>query len=189
MATDDLGYFEIDGPVSDEERAFLSAIRRHTQGRLDLWGRREGSASGPVLVGIHVDAPSVALITAGVRVQLGHLHGDRLDDQSYDFADPPSSLAIDVVGSPEELAAAATTWFGDLERRTIVRHEWVHKGRIYAHCYVFADTKEPLAQMYRRDWAPFGQAWRLRRGGHVFGRGWIQTSGLGRPDRVTPVRP
>jgi hypothetical protein len=189
MTVDDLAYFEIDGPASDEEHAFLSAIRHRTEGRIYLWGAREGwSESGRVLVGIHIDAPDVALITAGVRVHAGHLHGDRLDDQLYVFPDTPSSLVIDAEGSPKELAAVATTWFETLAQRPIVRHEWTHKGRIYAYCYVFADTGEPLVQMYRDDWAPPGQPEQLIRDGHVYGRGWIQTSGLGQPDQVTPIK-
>ena len=190
MEADDLAYFELDEPVTEEERAFLSAVRRRADGRIYLWGAREGwSESGPVLVGIHIDAPDVALITAGVRVHAGHLHGDRLDDQHYVFPDTPSSLVVDADGSPEELATAATTWFETLVRRPIVRQDWVHKGRIYAQRYVFADTGEPLSQMYRNDWAPSGQPEQLIRSGHVYGRGWIQTSGLGRPDQETQVLP
>ena len=187
MEADGLAYFELDEPVSEEERAFLSAMRRRTEGLIGLWGAREGSESGPVLVGIHMDAPGVALVTAGVRVRAGHLHGDRLDDQSYVFPVTPSSLVIDRDGSPDDLAAAAATWFETLLSRPIVHQEWVHEGQVYAQRWMFADTGEPLAQSYRRDWAPSGQPEHLIRDGHVYGRGWIQTSGLGQPDQETLV--
>jgi hypothetical protein len=190
MEADDLAYFDVDEPVSEVERAFLSAIRRQTEGRMYLWCAREGwSEPGPLLVGLHIDAPEVALLTVGVRVNSDHLHGDRLDHQSYVFPDTPSSLAIDSDGSPDALAATAVTWFETLLGRPIVRQEWLHDGRVYAQRYVFADTGEPLVQSYRRDLAPMGQTEQLIRDGHVFGRGWIQTTGLGEPDQETLVTP
>lgn len=42
-------------------------------------------------------------------------------------------------------------------------------------------------QMYRSDWAPPRQEEHLIAGGFVHGKGWIQTRGLGEPDRVTVV--
>jgi hypothetical protein len=187
MEGDGVAYFDLDEPVSEEERAFLSALRRRTEGVIDLWGAREGLESGPILVGIHIDAPGVALVTAGVRVRAGHLHGDRLDQQSYVFPDTPSSLAIDHDGSPDDLAATAASWFETLIRRPIVHQKWVHEGRVYAQRWMFADTGEPLVQSFTREWAPSGQPEQLIREGHVYGQGWIQTSGLGQPDQENLV--
>lgn len=72
--------------------------------------------------------------------------------------------------------------------RPVVRHEWLHRGRVYADCYLFHDTGERLAQTYRSDWAPRGQEAGLKAAGFERGKGWIQTEGLGEPDRVLHVR-
>lgn len=69
-----------------------------------------------------------------------------------------------------------------------MKHEWLHRGRVYAECYLFADSGERLAQMYRSDWAPLSQEDRLVAEGFVHGKGWIQTRGLGEPDRIVRVR-
>ncbi len=79
----------------------------------------------------------------------------------------------------------STQWFAN---RPIVRHEWLHRRRVYADCYLFEDSGERLAQTYRSDWAPQGQEQRLIAEGFVHGKGWIQTLGLGEPDRVVHVR-
>ncbi|KJY31646.1 hypothetical protein VR46_35260 [Streptomyces sp. NRRL S-444] len=63
-----------------------------------------------------------------------------------------------------------------------------HHGQVYASRYLFADTGEGLVQSYHQTLAPSEQAEALTRAGHVHGRGWIQTSGLGRPDRVVDIR-
>lgn len=42
--------------------------------------------------------------------------------------------------------------------------------------------------MYRGDWAPRGLEAKLVAKGLVHGGGWVQTEGLGEPDRVTLVR-
>jgi hypothetical protein len=187
---DDLESFGVDGDVSDEERAYLSALKRSIDGRFHPWCVREHwSGSGALLVGLHIDAPEIALLTVGVRVSDGDLHGDRMDHQSYTFPVTPTDMAIDSTGSPVELAAATATWFDGLLRRPIVREEWVRRRRVYATRYVLADTGEPLSQSYNRDLAPRGQADQLIRDGHVFGKGWIQVSGLGPPDRVSQIRP
>ena len=184
---DDLDYFEVDGPVSEEEHAFLSALRGWIDGRIYSFSHREDTREAGLLVGVDVAADHLVLLTVGVRFRSGRLHGDRVDSQLYGFPEQPSSLAIDSAGTPIDLATVAAAWFDALLRRPIVRHEWLHGGEVYANRYVFADTGETLVQMYRQDLAPPGQPEQLIKNGHVFGRGWIQTSGLGSPDREIAV--
>lgn len=184
-------WFDFDGPVTDGERAFLAALRQRVEGRLRPWCRREDPLhdGGALIVGIHVDdAPRVALLTAGVHLDDDRIRGDDLDDQHYGLPDRLTSLAIDVTGSPAGLAASVADWFDAILRRPIVRYEWLHTGRVYANRYLFADTGEGLAQMYNRLLAPPGQHEQLIAAGHFHGMGWIDTRGLGEPDRVIPVR-
>ncbi len=187
---DDPQWFDYDGPLTDGERAFLAALRQRVEGRLYPWCRREDPLhdGGALIVGLHVDAPGLALITAGVHLDGDRIRGDSLDHQDYGLPDRPTSLAIDVTGSPADLAASVADWFDAILRRPIVRYEWLHVGRAYANRYLFADTGEGLSQMYNRMLAPPGQREQLIAAGHVQGLGWIDTRGLGEPDRVIPVR-
>jgi hypothetical protein len=187
---DDPEWFDVDGPLSEGERAFLAALRQRVEGHLYFWCRREDPLhdGGALIVGIHVDAPQMALITAGVHLDGDRIRGDRLDHQDYGLPDRPTSLAIDVTGSPARLAASVADWLDAILRRPIVRYEWLHADRVYAHRYLFADTREGLSQMYNRLLAPPGQHEQLIAARHFHGRGWIDTRGLGEPDRIIPVR-
>lgn len=187
---DDPEWFDFDGPVTDGERTFLAALRQRVEGRLYPWCTRQDPLhdDGALIVGIHVDAPQIALLTAGVHLDGDRIRGDSLDHQHYGLPDRPTSLAIDVTGSPAGLAASVADWFDAILRRPIVRYEWLHAGRVYASRYLFADTGEGLSQMYNRPLAPPGQHELLIAAGHFQGLGWIDTRGLGEPDRIIPVR-
>ena len=187
---DDPGWFDFDGPLSEGERAFLAALRQRVEGRVYPWSRREDALhdSGPLIVGIHVDAPEQALLTAGVHLDGDRIRGDSLDHQHYGLPDHPTSLALDATGSPADLAAAVADWFDAILRRPIVRYEWLHVGRVYASRYLFADTGEGLSQMYNRVLAPPRQHEQLIAARHFRGRGWIDTRGLGEPERVIHIR-
>jgi hypothetical protein len=187
---DDLDWLGFDGPVTDSERAFLRALRQRVAGGLGPWCRRQdelddGSA---LIIGIHVDAPGQALLSAGVHLVGDRIRGDSLDHQHCGLPDRPTSLAIEVTGSPGDLAASAADWFDAILRRPIVRWEWLHAGQVYACRYLFADTGEGLSQMYNRLLAPPGQREQLIAAGHVQGLGWIDTRGLSEPGRVMPIR-
>lgn len=69
-----------------------------------------------------------------------------------------------------------------------MRYEWLRADRVYANRHLFADTGEGLSQMDNRLLAPPGHHEQLIAAGHVQGLGWIDTRGLGEPDRVIPVR-
>jgi hypothetical protein len=186
---DDPEWFDFDGQLTGDERAFLAALRQHTEGRLRPWCTRENPPDeGPLVVGLHVDAPKVALLTIGVHLDGDRIRGDRLDHQSNMLPDQPTSLALDVTGPPAELAAHTAGWFDSIVRRPIVRDEWLHSGRVYASRYLFAGTSEGLAEMYNRLIAPPGQPEQLIAAGYFRGKGWIDTRGLGEPDRVIPIR-
>jgi hypothetical protein len=137
-------WFDFDGHLTDLERAFLAALRKRVEARLRPWCRREVPLhdGGALIVGVHVDAPQLALLTAGVHLDGDRIRGDSLDHQDYRLPDGPTSLAIDVTGSPAALAASVADWFDAVLRRPIVRYEWLHDGRVYAERYLFAADED-----------------------------------------------
>jgi len=182
---DDLEYFQLDEPVTNDQATFLTVLRQRVEGRIYPWtGHR---ANEPLFVAVDIDAPDVALLTIGVYFDGGRIRGDQVDIQTYELPDLPTDMAIDVTGNPGDLAARTVDWFDAILRRPIVRYEWLYSGQVYASRHLFADTGEGLSQMYRDDLAPPGQGEQLIAAGHVRGQGWIQTDGLGTPDRVAPV--
>jgi hypothetical protein len=186
---DDLEWFDFDGQLADDERAFLTVLRQRTEDRLRPWCIRENPPDGPLIVGLHVDAPEVALLTIGVHLSGGRVRGDRLHNQLNTLPDQPTSLALEVTGLPADLAAHSADWFDSILCRPIVRYEWMlHSGQVYASRYAFADTGEGLVEMYNHVLAPTGQRDKLIAAGFSRGMGWIDTRGLGAPDRVIPIR-
>jgi hypothetical protein len=187
---DDPEWFDFDGPLTDDERAFLHALRQNSEGQFHAWCRRGDPLhyGGALIVGVDVDAPHVALLTPGVHLEGDRARGDSLHNQTFALPDRPTALAIDVTGSPASVAASVADWLAAIVRRPIVRYEWLHTGGVYAHRYLFADTGEGLVQMYNRQLAPAGQYEELIAARHFHGNGWIDTRGLGEPDRITPVR-
>jgi hypothetical protein len=193
---DDSEWFDFDGQLTGDERAFLAALRQRTESPLGLrpWCRSAGWSfesppdEGALIVGLCVDAPKVALLTIGVHLEHGRIRGDRLDHQDFMLPEQPTSLALDVTGPPADLAAHTADWFDSILRRPIVRYEWLRSGQVYAFRYLFVDTGEGLAEMYNRVLAPPEQRERLIAAGYSRGKGWIDTCGLGKPDRVIPVR-
>lgn len=80
------------------------------------------------------------------------------------------------VGRTHEESDRAEEATGDMEGVTA--------GRRYA----YADTGTVLVQGCEASLAPSGQSKRLSAAGWDRGDGWVNTSGLGRPDRVVHVR-
>jgi hypothetical protein len=186
---DDPEWFDFDGQLTGDERTFLAELRHRTEGRLHPWCTREGPGDeGSLIVGLHIDAPRVALLTIGVHLDRHRIRGDRLHHQLNTLPDQPTSLALVATGPPADLAAHTAGWFDSILRRPIVRFEWLRSGQVYASRYLFADTAEGLTEMYNRVLAPPGQREQLIAAGYGRGRGWIDTRGLGDPDRVTPIR-
>lgn len=187
---DDAEWYQFDGQLTLEEREFLAELRRRTEGRLRPWCMRGGRSpdEGALIVGLHVDAPEVALITLGAHLDGDRIRGDGLDHQSYTLPDRATSLTLDATGPPADLAARTADWFDTVLLRPIVRYEWLHAGQVFASRYLFADTLEGLCQMYNDVLAPPGQGEELVVGGFSTGKGWIDTRGLGAPDRVIRIR-
>lgn len=184
---DDLAYFAIEEQVlTANQRSFLTALRTRLGDRLHPYCCELTETT--LLLVLDVDAPDVALVSVGLELEDGKLRGDRISIHDRSFPPSPTSDGFVVEGSTVELAARGSEFLERFARRPIVRHQWVHRGRVYADCYLFEDTGERLAQMYRSDWAPRGQEDRLVAEGFVRGVGWIQTVGLGKPDRTILVR-
>ncbi len=191
-------WFEIDDPdgefgFSAAEIAFAAALRERagswTVPPAHSWvGRSEDDSSLLALVALSDQGYRISLVDIGVHVIGSTVRGDRLHNQLYFLPDQPTDLAMEATGSPQELAEHTATWFEAVLRKPIVRHEWEHNGQVYAYRYLFADTGEGLCQSYNQTLAPQGQAENLIAAGHVLGRNWIQTSGLGRPNRVVNIR-
>ncbi|MFV0461137.1 MAG: hypothetical protein ACK5MT_20480 [Actinomycetales bacterium] len=184
---DDRTYFELeDEPLSGQQTEFLAALRMRLGDRLRPyvveWSEDE------LTVVLDVDAPEVALANVGLKLTRSDLIGDRISVHDRSFPPSPTADGFRVTGTPAAMAEHGAALLKRYADRPVVRHEWLHRGRVYADCYLFQDTGERLAQMYRSDWAPRGQEARLKAAGFERGKGWIQTEGLGEPDRVVHVR-
>ena len=185
---DDRSFFDIDDEVelTPFEVEFLADLRSMVEGRLLPYCADSGVDM--LLLVLDVDAPDVALINVGLELRGNRLRGDRISVHDRTFPPSPTVDGFLVEGTADELASRGYALLHTYWRRPVVKHEWLHRGRVYAHCHILADTGERLSQMYRSDWAPRRQEARLVAAGFVRGKGWIQTEGLGAPDRVTLVR-
>lgn len=184
---DDRAFFECeDWELTSFQLEFLAALRGLVEGRLGPYCAELDEDR--LLLALDVDAPDLALVNVGLELRANRLRGDRISVHDRTFPATPTRDGFVLEGSPTQLAARGYELFDSFVRRPVVRHEWLHKGRVYAECYLFEDTGERLAQMYRSDWAPRRQEARLIKKGFVRGGGWIQTHGLGKPDRVILVR-
>ncbi|WP_248962021.1 hypothetical protein [Sphaerisporangium perillae] len=181
---------ECEADLSETQRVFMTRIEtRVAEWSADIWLERTDEGAFPVVfVDLKSPGENLSLLTAGVRVQDGCIHADKLHNQLFTLPDEPTSLSLTASGPSDELADRAAEWFDALVRRRVVRYEWAHQGRVYASRYLFSDTGEGLCQMYNDTLAPPGQRDRLVAAGHTNGRGWIDTQGLGQPDRIITVR-
>lgn len=184
---DDPAFFELQGEVlTAGQRAFLGALRECLEDRLRPYCCELTEHN--LLLVLDVDAPEVALVSVGLELRGRALRGDRISIHDRAFPPEPTSDGFVMEGSAVELAARGVELLERFANAPVVKHEWLHRGRVYAECYLFADSGERLAQMYRGEWAPLGQEDRLVAEGSVHGKGWIQTRGLSEPDRVIHVR-
>lgn len=153
---DDLAFYELDGEtLTASQLAFLTALRTRLSDRLRPYCGELTEDS--LLIVLDVDAPDVALVSVGLELRDGTLRGDRISVHDRSFPINPTPDGFVVEGDPNELAARGSDLLERFANRPIVRHEWLHRGKVYADCYLFEDSGERLAQMYRSDWAPRGQ--------------------------------
>lgn len=184
---DDRTFYELeDEPLAAGQVDFLAALRQRLGH--DLRPYCGEFSEDTLLLVLDVDAPDVALVSVGLLLRGDELQGDRISIHDRTFPPVPTRDAFVAKGSPGELADRGGALLKYFASRPVVRHEWLHRGKVYATCYLFEDSGERLAQMYRSDWAPRGQEARLVAEGFVHGKGWIQTRGLGDPQRVVRVR-
>jgi len=184
---DDRTYFDIeDGEeLSPAQLLFLRALRESLDERLRPYCAE--LANDRLLLVLDIDAPNLALVNVGLELREAQLRGDRISVHDRTFPSTPTSDGFLANGTPGELAAQGAALLRKFASRPVVRHEWLHRGQVYADCYLFEDTGERLAEGYRSDLAPVGQEAQLIEAGHVHGDGWIQTDGLGEPHRVIRV--
>ncbi|MGW1911160.1 hypothetical protein ACWCQS_10635 [Streptomyces sp. NPDC002076] len=179
---------------SDDERAFVAALRERTAGwasagvdgelaRTDAWDSLVAhlSFSDP--------GGRLHLLCAGVHFTGDRVRGDRLHNQLFTLTDRPSSWALEATGTVEELADRSADWFRTVLEKPVVLYVWLNPDRYaYAARFAFADDDRTISQLYREDLAPPGQAEELIAAGHVHGRGWIQTVGLPTPTLYQHIR-
>ena len=185
-------WFECDdGELDDAERRFAAELRR----RAARWSLSPcatliypGESSQATIAYLDLSAPglNLVLLTAGVHLRGTAFRADEVHNQDFSLPAVPGPLAIQAGGTPEELATRAADWFEDLIRRPVLHDVWTHAGHVYAQRYRFADGY-PLSQTYNHSLAPAGQPETLVAAGHVRGRGWIQTAGLGKPDMTSQL--
>ncbi|WP_157421632.1 hypothetical protein [Agromyces sp. Leaf222] len=184
---DDLAWFDLEGEaLTDAQLSFVSALRARLRDGLRPYCVERTDDN--LLLVLDVDAPEVALVSVGLQLRGRSLRGDRISVHDRSFPPVPTLNGFHLDGGSPELAARAgdlLEWFAN---RPVVRHEWLHHGQVYADCYLFEDSSERLAQTYRSDLAPPSEEDRLIAERFVHGAGWIQTQGLGDPDRVVRVR-
>lgn len=180
-------YFDIEGvSLTAFQLSFLAALRRKIGKHLRPYCAEASQDS--LLVVLDITSPGTVLVSAGLELRGNKLRGDRVRVQDWSFPPVPTPQCGFIIEGPiDVLAAQGCKFLEKFASRPIVEHQWLHKGRVYAQCHVFDDSGERLSQMYRADWAPAGQAGQLIEDGFVHGKGWIQTEGLGPPDRVARV--
>lgn len=184
---DDREYFELEEEELDQfQIAFLAALRRQVDGRLRPYCAEIGEDG--LLFALDVDAPDLALVSVGLELRGNRLRGDRISIHDRTFPPSPTRDGFTLEGDANQLASRGCALLDAYVRRPVVRHEWLHRSRVYASRYLFEDSGEGLSQMYRSDLAPRGQEAQLVAQGFARGAGWIQTAGLGKPDRVVLVR-
>lgn len=186
-SVDDREYFELeDAQLTSFQLKFLSALRVLVDGRLRPYCVEFDDDR--LLLALDIDAPDVALVNVGLELSGNRLRGDRISVHDRTFPPTPTRDGFVLEGTPTDLAARGCELLDSYVRRPVVRYEWLHRRRVYATCHLFEDTGERLADMYRSDWAPRRQEAELIAKGFVHGADWIQTEGLGEPDRVILVR-
>jgi hypothetical protein len=85
----------------------------------------EGEASGGKLaVVLELVADGAALMTCGAYLDGKRLHADTLHNQLFTLPDNPTSMALNVTGTPEQLADQAADWFESWLTVPLVRQEW-----------------------------------------------------------------
>jgi hypothetical protein len=189
--------FEMDDDADEEftsdERAFVTRMSEHPGTVPDgpVYGlvfRAEGGDALVATVSLTDPEANLALVDLGVHLADGRVRGDRLHNQLFFLPESPSPWALDETGDVDELAQRSAEWFTTMLHRPIVLYIWLHNRYAYAARYVFADTGETLSQSYIEQLAPAGQTERLIAGGHVRGKGWIQTTGLPAPSLYLHIR-
>ncbi|HEY8479025.1 MAG TPA: hypothetical protein VIL71_04250 [Spirillospora sp.] len=187
--------FEIeddDPELTADDRDFVARLNELVQRPADdsVHGEAFHDDEDDLLIGavsLFDPEENLHLAAMGVYVGDGRVRGDRFD-QNYEFRPAPTPFAMDVTGDRDELVRSTAEWFTNVLQRPIVLYVWLHDRYAYAARYLFADTGETLCQSYSPRFAPPGQEKRLVEEGHVYGKGWIQTTGLPDPSLYLHIR-
>ncbi|MFI8391896.1 hypothetical protein [Streptomyces sp. NPDC085540] len=139
------------GGLSADELAFLKALRAHASTWTVPWtynsvARPEDESSLLVHVDLSDDGDGPILGEWAVHFYGTHVRAGRVGDQLFNLDEAPERGFFQATGTMEELAEQCAAWFETVLSRPVSRAQWLHKGRVYATLWAFADTGEPLVR-------------------------------------------
>ncbi|MER6693730.1 hypothetical protein [Streptomyces minutiscleroticus] len=139
---------------------------------------------------LDIDGPERdrGVLTVGCHFDGSTVRGDKLHNQDFALPRLATEFALAATGDAVAVANRAADWFEAILARPLVRREWLHAGKAYAVRYEYADTNRGLGEGFEDPLAPPEVQERLAAEGVVRGRGRINRSGLGEPDRAVHVR-
>ncbi|MFD7786171.1 hypothetical protein ACFV4Q_24245 [Streptomyces nojiriensis] len=132
--------------LTADELAFLKALRAHARSWTAPWSyssvaRPEDESS----LLLHVDlSDNLILGQWAVHFYGTHVQAGLVCDQLFNLDEMPERGFFQATGTIEELAERCASWFESVLSRSVSREQWLHKGRVYATGWAFADTGEPL---------------------------------------------
>ncbi|MER6315254.1 hypothetical protein ABT237_15960 [Streptomyces sp. NPDC001581] len=144
------------GDLTADELAFLKALRAHAGSWTVPWtyssvARPEDESS----LLLHVDlSDNLILGQWAVHFYGTHVQAGWVCDQLFNLEETPEGGFFEATGTIEELAERCAAWFETVLSRPVSREQWLHKGRVYATGWAFADTGEPLVRSVDNTWAP-----------------------------------
>jgi hypothetical protein len=145
---------------------------------------------GELLAYLDIDDPErhVGVLTVGAHFDGAVVRGDMLHNQDFTLPDSPTEFSFGTTGVPAAVAHQVADWFEAILARPLVRCEWLHAGKAYALRYEYADSGRGLSEGFETLLSPPGLRKRMAAEGIERGRGRINRTDLGEPDRVVHVR-
>ncbi|WP_037305601.1 hypothetical protein [Amycolatopsis orientalis] len=186
-------WFQLDecsDELGQDEQLFLGGLQqaaaRWDVGYAASWAIRDEEEHPCLIAAVSLSDPDrrIGLGEFGVHYRDQHAQGDLLHSCLHELPDEPTPIALDVGGTPEEVAVECAAWFETILRRPVRYSGWRnHHGQLYAEAWKFGDgeDEDELSQSYIPALAPREQRRRLLRRGFVFGRGWRQVKGIEEP--------
>jgi hypothetical protein len=187
-------WFQLDWDSDEprpDEHAFIAALQQ-TTAQWDVeyaasWVRRDEDEHPCLIAVVTLSDPVENVMRAefGVHYRGGRAQGDLLHSCLHELPDEPTPSALDVTGSPEEVAAECAAWFEKILRTPFDYRQWQREP----HGRRPAENRKPAGNgnvPSHSAAAPRRQRGRLFRKGFVFGRRWFQAKGIEDPPSREP---